>query len=269
MTAVIDVTDRPVFHLGAITFRTLYPSGVASTAAVGTAQADTVMLPAGVGSVVALGTAATVASVGVSGIAGAEATGVPSVTLSAHPDGVAGSGDLGSPASEADMQLSGLPSGAVLGSTTMFTSMNPAGVNAATGAVGTPATVGVLHPSGVGSAVAFGDADTLATVFIIPGPVDPSNDFGDAVVTKRGWVFRGPRIQLGWRFQKRWEGVSLLKEDGSWVEVSHPDMPRTLSAENYLPGGHEFVVSDSLKAELIAAGYSVTDEVVTTEDYKT
>lgn len=267
--AVIDVTERPVFHLGPDTARIVYPSGVASGVTVGTAQANTFVLPTGVAAAGVVGTAAVTAQVDPTGInAGTGSAGSAAFVASVHPDGIAGTDTVGTAQVNAAMQPSGLASTAVMGAVTAFTSMNPTGVNAATGAVGTAKSRASLHPTGIASTVNFGDTDTVATVFIIPGPVDPTNDFGDAVVTKRGWIFRNPTIQLGWRFQKRYEGVSLLKENGVWVEVSHPDLERTLSAQKYLPGGHDHVVSDSLKAELIAAGYTVTDEVVTTEDYK-
>jgi hypothetical protein len=124
-----------------------------------------------------------------------------------------------------------------------------------------------MGPTGIASAVAFGDADTLTTVFIIPGPFDPSNDFGNATATKKGWVFRPPVNTYQWRLFKEYEGISLLKESGVWSEVAHPDLERTLNAEKYLAGGRDHVVGDSLKAELVAEGYTVTEEFVTTEEY--
>jgi len=100
--------------------------------------------------------------------------------------------------------------------------------------------------------------------------VDPSNDFGNPVATKYGWIFRTPRNTYQWRVPpyKEYEGISLLKESGAWVEVAHPDLERTLTATKYLAGGRDHVVSDTLKADLVCAGYSVTTEIVTTEDYK-
>lgn len=267
--ASFDVTERPVILLGWDTSRTVYPTGIASGAAVGTAQANATVLPDGAASAGSVGSAATTASVTAVGIdAASGAVGSPSLLASLAPSGIAGTADTGSPKGNASAPVSGIGSSAALGDATAFTSMGPSGIDAATGSVGSPSLNLVMSPSGISGTEQFGDADTLATVFIIPGPFDPSNDFGDPVVTKRGWVFRPPTITLGWRFQKRYEGVSLLKEDGVWNEVSHPDMPRTLAAEKYLAGGHDHVVSDSLKAELIAAGYTVTDEVVTTEEYK-
>ena len=269
MPTSFDVTERPVFKLGPVLNLTVYPTGIASGDAVGTAQANTVLSPVGVSSAGAVGTVSVTAKVEPTGInAGSGAVGSPALTASVAPAGVAGASGLGQPQLNIKAPVYGVGSSEAVGEATAFTSMNITGFSAAGGGPGSPSVAMVMNPDGVASTVAFGDADTLATVFIIPGPFDPTNDFGDAVVTKRGWIFRNPTIQLGWRFQKRYEGVSLLKENGVWVEVSHPDLERTLSAQKYLPGGHDHVVSDSLKADLIAAGYTVTDEVVTTEDYK-
>jgi len=97
--------------------------------------------------------------------------------------------------------------------------------------------------------------------------VDPSNDFGNAVATKKGWIFRPPVNTYQWRLFKEYEGISLLKENGTWSEVAHPDLERTRNATRYLGGGRDHVVSTSLKAELEGLGYTVTEEIVTTEEY--
>jgi len=269
MTAVIDVTERPVLKLGPDYARTAYPNGVASGEAFGTAKANAVVVAAGVASTATVGTASTVASAAVSGISGSAAAGTPGVVYPLAPTGIAGSSAVGTAKTVVKMQpTEGLPSGAGFGTTTAFTSMNPSGFSATGGGLGTPSVALVMAPVGVAGTEAFGDADTLATVFIIPGPFDPSNDFGNATATKKGWVFRPPVNTYQWRLFKEYEGISLIKEDGVWSEVAHPDLERTRSAEKYLAGGRDHVVSDSLKADLVAAGYSVTTEIVTTEDYK-
>ena len=247
MAAVIDVTERPVIGLGIDnTPKTAYPDGVASAAALGTASTTTVSTA--------------------SGVAGATTEGSPSLTASVNPDGIAGAEVVGTASTAATSVADGIASGAAIGTAEAFTSMNPDGV-AAGGGVGTPALSAVMAPGGLASTLAFGDADTLATVFIVPGPVDPSNDFGNAVVTRRGWVLRGPVNTYQWRVPpyKEYEGISLLKESGTWVEVAHPDLERTLNATYYLAGGRDHVLSTDLKDELVAEGYTVTEEVVTTE----
>ena len=268
MSTVIDVTERPVLKLGPELSRIVYPNGVASGEVFGTAQANATIVASGVASAGAVGTATTNASIAVTGIdAGTGAAGTPSITVSVHPDGVAAPGDLGAPQANATMAPDGLSLTGDVGTPRAFISMNPSGFSAAGGGPGDPSLVPIMAPAGIASAVAFGDADTLATVFIIPGPVDPSNDFGDATATKKGWIFRPPVNTYQWRLFKEYEGISLLKENGVWSEVAHPDLERTRSAEKYLAGGRDHVVSTALKAELEGLGYTVTEEFVTTEEY--
>lgn len=265
---VRDVTERPVLKLGPELFRIVYPTGVSSGEAFGTAQANATVVADGVASAGAVGTASTTASIAVTGIvAGPGAVGTPAVGMSVHPVGVAAPGDLGAPQVDAKVNPEGVALSGSAGSPTAFTSMGPAGFSATGGGPGTPSVVMVMAPGGIASAEAFGDADTLATVFIIPGPFDPTNDFGDAVATKKGWIFRPPVNTYKWRLFKEYEGISLLKENGVWSEVAHPDLVRTRSAERYLAGGRDHVVGDALKAELEGLGYTVTEEFVTTEEY--
>ena len=265
---VIDVTERPVFKLGPDYARTIYPSGVASGEAFGTAQANAVVVATGVASTATVGAASTAASATVTGISGATAAGTPGVTYLLAPTGIAGASALGTAKTVVKVQpIEGLPSTAAFGTTTAFTSMNPSGISATGGGLGTPSLTMVMSPTGIASAEAFGDADTLATVFIIPGPYDPTNDFGNATATKKGWIFRPPVNTYQWRLFKEYEGISLLKESGVWSEVAHPDLERTRAAQVYLAGGRDHVVGDALKAELIAEGYTVTEEFVTTEEY--
>lgn len=252
MPVLVDITDSVVQHLGIdSTPRTGEPAGIAGVAAVGSVSVSASVVAVAVPGSAAAGSASLSASMAVPGVASGFALGLPQVNVKAPVYGVGSGADVGLPVA--------------------FTSMNIAGFSAAGGGPGSPSLAMVMNPDGVASGAVFGDADTLVTVFIVPGPVDPSNDFGDAVVTKYGWVFRGPRNVYQWRMPplKEYEGISLVKESGVWTEVAHPDLERTLSAQKYLPGGHDHVVSTSLKDELIGAGYTVTSEVVTTEDYET
>ena len=265
---VIDVTERPVFKLGPELFRIVYPSSIASGEAFGTAQANASVTAVGVAPAGAVGTASTTASIAFTGInAGSGAAGTPAVRLSVNPTGIAAPGSLGQPQVNAQVTTQGVPSGSGVGTPTAFTSMNPTGFSATGGGLGAPSVVMVMAPTGIASTGAFGDADTLATVFIIPGPYDPTNDFGNATATKKGWIFRPPVNTYQWRLFKEYEGISLLKESGVWSEVTHPDLERTRAAQVYLAGGRDHVVGDALKAELIAEGYTVTEEFVTTEEY--
>ena len=265
--AVIDVTERPVFKLGPELFRIVYPTGVASGEVFGTAQVNATVVAPGVASTAAVGSPTSVASVAPVGVdAGTGAAGTPALSASLQAAGIAGTSDLGLPQLNAKAPVTGIaPEGAV-GNATAFTSMNPTGFTSA-GSVGSASLTPVMSPVGAASTAAVGDPDTLATVFIIPGPVDPTNDFGNATATKKGWVFRPPVSTYQWRLFKEYEGISLLKESGTWTEVAHPDLERTRNADLYLGGGRDHVVSTSLKTELEGLGYTVTEEIVTTEEY--
>ena len=245
--SVFDVTERPVLLLG-------WP------------DPDRVLEPAGIVSGLVVGSPAVSAEVAPSGVAGSTVTGSPALSVSIHPTGIASTVTFGTAQANAEAAPSGIASGASVGLPEAFTSMNPSGFTSA-GSVGSPSLTATMAPTGIASAVQFGDADTLATVFIIPGPVDPSNDFGNATATKKGWVFRPPVSTYQWRLFKEYEGISLLKESGTWTEVAHPDLERTRNADLYLGGGRDHVVSTSLKTELEGLGYTVTEEIVTTEEY--
>ena len=197
-------------------------------------------------SIVPLGRGSIDRTVVATGVAAAGAFGTAKLNATVKPQGEQTVGAVGVPATVAQLAPSGF---------------------ADAGAAGTPSLVKVMGPPGVGSGEAFGTVIANATAFIIPGPVDPSNDFGDATVTRQGWVFRPPVNTYKWRLFKEYEGISLLKENGTWSEVAHPDLPRTKAAEKYLAGGRDHVVGDALKAELVALGYTVTQEVVTTEEF--
>ena len=248
MSTVIDVTERPVVLLG-------WP------------DPDRVIEPSGVSSSLTVGSPSAVLIASAASIAGSTQVGTPEVDATMAPAGIASTASSGQPQLNILAPVYGVPSGAAVGTATAFTSMNPSGFSATGGGLGTPSLAMVMAPDGIASAEAFGDADTLATVFIIPGPVDPSNDFGNATATKQGWIFRPPVNTYKWRLFKEYEGISLIKEDGVWSEVAHPDLPRTKAAERYLAGGRDHVVGDALKAELEGLGYTVVSEVVTTEEY--
>lgn len=259
---ITDITEGPVYLLGWDANRTVYPTGVASGEVVGTAQVNATVSASGVASAAVVGTATTVASATVTGIdAATGAAGSPAVTATVNPVGIAGAEAYGSPQLNVTAPVYGVASAAAVGTVTAFFSMNPSGFEDA-GAAGVPSLTPVMSPTGIASAEAFGDADTLATVFIIPGPVDPSNDFGTVNVVRKGWLFRTPRSTYQWRMFKEYEGISLLREDGVWSEVAHPDLERTLAAQIYLGGGRDHFLDDATKTELVALGYTVTEEII-------
>lgn len=257
-----DITERPVLLLGWSLDLTVYPTGVGSSEAVGTAQANTTIAVSGVAPAGAVGSAQVNAALSVDGIAaGSGAVGSPALRAVVAPSGLASGATVGTAKANVTAPVAGVGSSAALGTTTAFTSMNITGF-ASTGAVGNPSLNLVMSPDGVAGTELFGDADTIATVFIIPGPVDPSNDFGTVTVTRKGWLFRTPRNTYQWRMFKEYEGISLLREDGVWSEVAHPDLERTLAAQVYLGGGRDHFLDDVTKDELVALGYTVTEEFI-------
>ena len=261
---ITDITEGPVFALGPDPNRTVYPTGIASAEAVGTTQLNASIALSGIAGAATVGTVQVGTFMIPTGIAGGEAFGAVTMfgDINVLPDGVAAGGGIGTPALEAEMSPAGLPSSASVGTAYAFNSIFPQGIAAGSGAVGTPSTTAAMQPTGLASGVQFGDADTVATVFIIPGPVDPSNDFGTVNVIRKGWLFRPPVNTYQWRLFKEYEGISLLKEDGVWSEVAHPDLERTRTAQIYLGGGRDHFVDDATKAELISEGYTVTEEII-------
>lgn len=239
---MLDVTERTIYLLG-------WP------------DPDRVMEPGSAVSAGSPGVPSAVASVAVDGIAaGTGGVGTPSTVASAGASGVASTAAVGTV--QLNLQVSpteGIPSTLAFGTTTAFISMNPASIAGSVG-VGEPRVSFDMNPDGIASSVSFGDTDILATVFVIPGPVDPSNDFGDTRVIQKRLIFRPPTQTLGWGWYKRFEGVSLIKKDGVWSEVPWPTNQDTLEADVYLAGGRDHAVSTSLAAELISEGYSISEE---------
>lgn len=261
MTVLVDVTERPVLLLGWDPNRIGYPTGVASGVAFGTAATVAVVEPDGVGSVSTVGTVSTTAFTPVDGVSAVGGgAGTPSVTVSMHPTGVSGSETFGSPQTNSTIVLTGVASGLQFGATTAFTSMNPSGFSATGGGPGSPVSVAAIAVTGMSSGTVVGTPDIIATVFVVPGPIDPSNDFGDTQVLMRRLIFRPPTQTLGWGWYKRFEGISLIKKNGVWSEVPWPTVQETLEADVYLPGGRDHAVSTALAAELISEGYSISEE---------
>ena len=259
---VTDITEGPVYLLGWDPNRTGEPDGIASTLAIGTAATVAVVEPDGVPSSSVTGSPVSVATIAVTGIsAGTGAVGTPSVVASMHPDGIAGTETFGTAQADTNMNPTGIGSGVQFGTTEAFTSMNPFGFDASGGGTGTPSTNATIGLTGIASGETFGDTDILATVFVIPGPVDPSNDFGNPTVIQKRLIFRPPTQTLGWGWYKRFEGISLIKKNGVWSEVPWPTIQETLDADVYLAGGRDHAVSTTLAAELINEGYTISEEV--------
>ena len=264
MTVQLDITDRPVFLLGYSLDRIIYPDGVASPGAVGTVQVNATVVASGVASSVAVGSAATATQMLPVGVAGSGGVGTPALTLAGSdmfPTGIASTAAVGSTQVDATVAVSGVASSAAVGVPSAAKVMSPTGI-ASSSAVGSPSAVLVMSPVGVASGLQLGATSIDTTVLVYPQPVTSQESFGPVTVTRKGWLFRPPVNTYQWRLFKEYEGISLLKENGVWSEVAHPDLERTRTAEVYLGGGRDHFVDDVIRAELIAEGYTVTEEII-------
>lgn len=140
--------------------------------------------------------------------------------------------------------------------------VEPDGIDADAEAFGTPVATTVLRPSGTASTLVIGDVRFTTLLNADATGLGSTVEFGTTQVINRRLIFRTPRNTYQWRLFKEYEGISLLKENGVWVEVPHPDLERTKTAEVYLGGGRDHVLSNALLAELQAAGYPYIEEIV-------
>jgi len=61
------------------------------------------------------------------------------------------------------------------------------------------------------------------------------------------------------------KGVSIVKYAGTYSTVRYPQDSYLAEAQEYYQGGHEYSVSDTTKAALIAGGVGVTEANFTAE----
>lgn len=79
---------------------------------------------------------------------------------------------------------------------------------------------------------------------------------------------RGPEAGL-WRHGRlRPEGVTLYKKDGVWYERLVPANSELLDAEHVFLGGHIYVISDELAAELEDEGWDVGEHGPFPSDFR-
>jgi hypothetical protein len=78
------------------------------------------------------------------------------------------------------------------------------------------------------------------------------------------YTFIPPTVEEGpagghWLFQRYTlsRGVSVYKLDGEYYEIRFPTQDDIEAADIFYMGGHEYVVSESEKDDLEAAGYDV------------
>jgi hypothetical protein len=242
MTVLLDITEGTILSLGGTDGKgTMEPTSVGSSLAVGTPSAAFVASPDGID-------------------AEGPGTGSPSLQATIQAIGVASGTQLGDPTLNASMSLTGIPGAIQFGHPEAFTSMNPLGIDAEGGGPGNPTIAITVGPDGVASTIQFGSPDTIKTIFVNPIGAPVGNRFGDTQILMKRLIFRPPTQTLGWGWYKRFEGISLIKKDGVWQEIPWPTVQETLEADIYLPGGRDHAVSTTLAAELIAEGYSISEE---------
>lgn len=81
------------------------------------------------------------------------------------------------------------------------------------------------------------------------------------------WTFRTPTVDEGpaapghrlLRFYKQARGITVLEHNGVYTAVRYPTQDEIAAATTTYMGGHEYTVTDAVKAALIAAGVGVTE----------
>lgn len=242
MTVLLDITEGTIMSLGGTDGTgTMEPTGIGSVLAVGDPRVTQLISPTGID-------------------AEGGGAGSPSLQATIEATGVPSGTQLGSPSLNASVSVTGLPGTVQFGTPTAFTSINPSGIDAEGGGPGDPTIALTINPDGVASTLVFGSPDTIKTMFIAPIGAPVGNRFGDTTIRMRRLIFRPPTQTLGWGWYKKFEGISLIKKDGTWEEIPWPTVQETLEADIYLGGGRDHAVSTALAAELIAEGYSISEE---------
>lgn len=179
-------------------FYTLFPSGIASEEAFGTATitpGSVTVSPSGIASAEAFGTAVVqpgAVTLSPSGIASEEAFGTPALTVGAvtvSPTGIASDEAFGTAVLTATITVSptGIPSEEAFGTPVLTpgaVTVSPTGI-ASTEAFGTPSlTPGAVtvSPSGIASEEAFGTPTVLDQPIIFPPSIASEEAFGTATI---------------------------------------------------------------------------------------
>ena len=130
----------------------LHPNGVGSASAIGTPALTVELHPTGVPSTAAIGTPSLVVELHPTGVPSAAAIGTPSLTTILEPIGVASTGTIGIPSLELIETITavGVASTGTIGVPSLTTVLEPTG-SAPTGTIGVPSLTVGLRPSGVSS----------------------------------------------------------------------------------------------------------------------
>lgn len=142
-------------ELSELTMVSLYATGIASIAAVGTPNLDAALSASGVASTEAHGTASVDVTLTASGIASTLALGTPNLDASVYATGIASTAAAGTPALTGSLTASGIASTAALGTPALTSALTASGI-ASTSALGTPNLDASLYASWIASTSAAG-----------------------------------------------------------------------------------------------------------------
>jgi hypothetical protein len=195
------------------------------------------------------------------GIPSGATIGTPALNAVVNPDGVASSATVGTVQVNVGVSVDSVESATVVGWATVASGaiLYPDTVTGAV-TVGEPRIAFPLRPTGIDAGSSIGTPQVNAT--INPDGKASTVTFGVPFVRGKALIFRGPTNLYKYRLWGEYEGISLLKKDGAWLEVSHPSDIQIDAADTYLGGGRDHRVSTSLAAELVGEGYTIVEEYV-------
>jgi len=215
------------------------------------------VLPTAIASSESFGTAVVVANqtLTVTGIASSEAFGTAKLNLLISPTAIASSEAFGTTRVTFVVQPTGIASGEAVGTPTVIRQqfVTPTGISTTEG-FGTPSlTIGypqTVTCQGIESAEYFWPPTvSLGSQFVLRPPTVQETPMGDNVLHIRYGIHRG---------------ISILKRsDGTYYSTRFPAQTEIEEAlANYL-GGHVYVISSTVRDELVSAGYG---SYITLED---
>lgn len=158
ITATLStLTNSRALLFALLPLDSIAPTGIASTAAFGTAQLNQATSPSGIASTAVLGTPTLGQDINPTGIASTTAFGTPSLGHQLTPTGIASTAVFGTPEIFTTTPISptGIPSTAAVGAPRLDQQITAAGI-ASTAQLGTPTISIPINPTGIGSTAQLG-----------------------------------------------------------------------------------------------------------------
>jgi hypothetical protein len=157
--------------------QTITPTGIDSSAAVGSPVAVQRVAPSGIDSSAAPGTPVVAQSVAPVGIDSSAAVGAPGVLARIRPSGIDSSAALGEPTATITTVITpaGIDSSATPGAPSVLARVGPAGIDSSAG-LGAPGLLAQLLPTGIDSTVQVGNPAALLSV--VPSGIDSTAALG-------------------------------------------------------------------------------------------